>query len=176
MGLIHRKTNIGEQTYTPDQDVTTKKPNREARDEITGARRAYDKALNRLGTFLTDADWEATDRKITIFDDNGTFMNLNNTYGKLEFERLSNGNLKADIEIRHAPDNFIISYSYVVALNPKDKTFMATRLDAAGLTAIGSIDRQQNMLYWTDISEGLGAGTTIGDSCVRSMNFINIQS
>jgi len=68
----------------------------EERDAITGARRQYNKALKKIGAFLTNRDWVATDRKITIIDESGATMNLNETYGELDFERLSNGNLMGE--------------------------------------------------------------------------------
>lgn len=156
------------------QEMANYSRDSEERDAITGARRQYNKAIKRIGAFLTNRDWVATDRKITIIDESGATMNLNETYGELDFERLSNGNLRANLEIRHVPDDFLISYSYIVALDPNKKTFIATREDTTGLTAFGSINQLHNSLYWMDISERLGAGSTIGDTCVRSMNFISL--
>jgi hypothetical protein len=62
----------------------------------------------------------------------------------------------------------------VIALNPGEKTFLGTRIDTVGLTATGSVDRGNQTLYWTDIGTHLGIGSQLGNSHIRSMNFVNI--
>lgn len=146
----------------------------EERDEVTGARKEFNRSLRRLGNYLENGDWALTDRKVSLFGDDAVINNTNSTFGDVEFKRLSNGNMLATATFRHAIDKIPVTQVFLVALNPSNKSsFLGKSLDQPESTVVGTIDRKNDLIYWNDTAESIN-GSTIGQSYVRSMNFINL--
>ncbi len=149
-------------------------PDSVRRDVITGGRKRFNSQLRQLRNYLVEAEWVATERYVTFFGDDMIIGSDSDQAGTLDFAPLSNGVLKATLAIKHVTDDFPIVTEHVIALNPGQKTFLGTRIDTVGLTATGSVDRGNQTLYWTDIGTHLGIGSQLGNSHIRSMNFVNI--
>lgn len=148
--------------------------NQRQRDLITEGGLRFRRQIDRLGRYLAGQTWEVTSRSTSAISAVDPLLNHHHTRrsGSVSFSQLSNGNLKAELTWIHAVDDDPISASYLIVLDPFNKTFTGIGITdkiSQGAIVSGSIERARDRLNWSDISPGLGSGE--GLTLVRTWGF-----
>jgi len=155
--------------YTPEQQ-----------DIITGARKEFKRELRRWGRYLVNGEWATTERIISGFDPGDPAQGYAGSAeeGTLEFTRLKNGNLKAELSMSHVVDKTPLVQEFIVALDPYRHTFTGIGGIRNGSsvanewTASGSFDPKRGVLDWSD--QGPGVGTLAGTALIRTWGFVDV--
>lgn len=111
--------------------------------------------LDKVTGWLVDGDWHGSYRSTTEGEDDGIIFNVANQEQlaafTFEFVRLPGGGLKA-IETRVEPGGGVVQESFIVGVQPYDKSFYMVSLDDNDL-AFGSIRRGSNTMTITKLEE-----------------------